>query len=200
MRVFYHRIVLVLASLSAAVVIAACSQPAEEPVEEPAAPAESEAPLRTELDPVERGRLLIHGGGCHDCHTTKNPDGTPDMTQMLGGHPQDIIITAPFQPREGEPWFVATNATLTAWSGPWGVSFAPNLTSDPTGLNLTQRNFVIALKTGAHLGTARPILPPMPWTEYRNLPDEDLEAMWSYLQSIPPIANRVPEPLPPAAQ
>lgn len=197
MGFYQHRVAVLLACLWVAVAIAACSQPPAEESAEPEA-AETELSLRTELDPVERGRLLIHGGGCHDCHTTKLPDGTPDMTQMLGGHPESIVITEPFQFPEGSPWMVAANTTLTAWSGPWGVSFAPNLTSDPTGLRLTQRNFVIALKTGSHLGTARPILPPMPWTEYRNLPEEDLEAMWTYLQSIPPIANRVPNPIPPA--
>jgi hypothetical protein len=34
---------------------------------------------------------------------------------------------------------------------------------------------------------------------YRNFTDEDLGAIYSYLRSIPPIRNRVPEPLPPSA-
>jgi len=34
---------------------------------------------------------------------------------------------------------------------------------------------------------------------YRNFTDEDLGAIYAYLRSIPPIKNRVPEPLPPLA-
>ncbi|MBP9549761.1 MAG: hypothetical protein KBE86_11450 [Chitinophagales bacterium] len=43
----------------------------------------------------------------------------------------------------------------------------------------------------------RPIMPPMPWQAYRNLPDEDLKAIWAYLQSLPPIKNAVPVYMPP---
>ena len=37
---------------------------------------------------------------------------------------------------------------------------------------------------------------------YHNLTETppDLEAIYAYLRSIPPIRNRVPEPLPPAAE
>ena len=34
----------------------------------------------------------------------------------------------------------------------------------------------------------------------RQFTDADLEAIFSYLQSIPAIRNRVPEPLPPSAE
>jgi hypothetical protein len=32
---------------------------------------------------------------------------------------------------------------------------------------------------------------------YRSLTDEDLKAMYAYLKTIPPLRNRVPEPLAP---
>jgi hypothetical protein len=38
----------------------------------------------------------------------------------------------------------------------------------------------------------------MPWFNYAEMTDEDLRAVFAYLKSIPPIRNRVPEPLPPA--
>jgi hypothetical protein len=72
--------------------------------------------------------MLTVVGGCHDCHTIKKvgPKGPePDMTRMLAGHPEDLKITAPFQPAPGSPWTIATNDMLTAWSGPWGVSSPP---------------------------------------------------------------------------
>jgi mono/diheme cytochrome c family protein len=80
----------------------------------------------------QRGEYLVTIGLCNDCHTplTTGPNGPePDMSRMLSGHPQDISITAPAQ--VAEPWAAAASPTLTAWSGPWGVSFTANLTPDP---------------------------------------------------------------------
>jgi hypothetical protein len=37
----------------------------------------------------------------------------------------------------------------------------------------------------------------MPWFMYKDLADEDLKAIWAYLQSIPPVKNEVPDPIPP---
>jgi hypothetical protein len=205
MRFLQHRVALLSACLPIAIAVTACNQPPAAPPETPAsaaaAPTAAAAPAST-MTPVQRGELLIYGGGCHDCHTPMKagPTGAePDMTKMLSGHPESIEITAPFKPVG--PWFVATNATNTAWSGPWGVSFAANLTPDKeTGLGMNERNFVIAIKTGAHLGTARPILPPMPWQMYSRLPDDDLKAMYAYLQTIPALKNQVPAPIPPAGK
>jgi len=199
MRVFQSRVAPLSVILPIGLAISACNQPpAAQPA--PAAPAPAAAPAQSA---VERGKMLVFGGGCHDCHTTKKltPAGPePDMEHMLAGHPENISITAPFKPAAGSPWTIATNDTLTAWSGPWGVSFAANLTPDrDTGLGMAERNFVIALKTGSHLGTARPILPPMPWQQYRELSEDDLKALYAYLKTIPPIKNQVPAPLPPAA-
>ena len=151
---------------------------------------------------VERGRYLVSVLACHDCHTplVPGPDGrpAPDMSRMLSGHPASLEMPpAPALP-EG-PWQVVASATLTAWNGPWGTSFAANLTPDPqTGLgDWSWENFRDTIRTGRHMGRGRPVLPPMPIPVYRNLEDDDLRAVYAYLQSIPPISNRAPEPLPP---
>jgi hypothetical protein len=47
------------------------------------------------------------------------------------------------------------------------------------------------------MGKSRPILPPMPWNWYGQLPENDLKAMFAYLRSIPAVKNRVPMPLTP---
>ena len=88
---------------------------------------------------------------------------------------------------------------MTAWSGPWGVSYTANLTPDQeTGIGAwSEENFIQALRTGKHLGGGRDILPPMPWPAYQNLSDEDLKSIFAYLKSIPPIRNQVPDPVPP---
>ena len=163
------------------------------------------APLAaTGADPekLARGKYLVTVAGCNDCHTPwkAGPNGPePDMTRMLSGHPQDMVLPPPPQMAEG-PWVVSAAATNTAWSGPWGVSFTANLTPDPeTGLGKwTQRNFTDTIRTGRHMGRGRPILPPMPIPMYKHFTDADLEAIFAYLGTIPAVRNRVPEPLPPA--
>ncbi|HEX6361742.1 MAG TPA: c-type cytochrome [Albitalea sp.] len=152
-------------------------------------------------DRVARGKYLVTVAGCNDCHTPwkmghKGPE--PDMTRMLSGHPEAKDIGA--APRLPGPWQMSAVDTNTAWSGPWGVSFTANLTPDAeTGLGKwTQRNFTETIRTGRHMGRGRPILPPMPIPMYKHFTDADLEAIFAYLQSIPAVKNRVPEPLPPA--
>jgi hypothetical protein len=77
------------------------------------------------------------------------------------------------------------------------VSFAANLTPDQnTGLGIwTEDMFMRAIREGRHMGTSRPILPPMPWQAVRNLNDEDLRAVFAYLKTVPPITNHVPDPI-----
>jgi hypothetical protein len=156
------------------------------------------------LDPekVARGKYLTTIAGCNDCHTpwkigANGPE--PDMSRMLSGHPQGFAITAP-APAQKEPWVMSASGTNTAWSGPWGVSFTANLTPDEeTGLGKwTVRNFIDTIRSGRHLGRGRPILPPMPYPMYKNMTDADLEAVYTYLRTIPAVKNRVPEPLAPA--
>lgn len=152
--------------------------------------------------PIARGEYLVQIMACNDCHTPwkVGPRGPePDRTRLLSGHPQDL--TLPPAPALGAgPWVWAGAGTNTAFAGPWGVSFTANLTPDPeTGLGRwTAETFIQALRTGRHEGQGRPILPPMPYPMYRSATDEDLRAIFAYLQSIPPIENRVPQPLDPA--
>jgi len=195
MRFFPYRVALVSVSLPLLAALAGCGQP---PASTPAEP----APAASAASQIERGHMLIIGGGCHDCHTPKTltPAGPEaDMTRMLSGHPESDVITAPFKQEPGSKWTTHTNDHLTAWSGAWGVSYAANLTPDEnTGIGIwTEDQFLTAIKQGKHMGAGRQILPPMPWNWYGQLPDEDLKAMFAYLKSIPPVSNRVPVPLGP---
>jgi mono/diheme cytochrome c family protein len=153
---------------------------------------------------IERGRYLVNGTGCNDCHTpfVLGPEGPhPDMTRMLTGHPADLDMP-PAPDLGGGPWVTAASGTNTAWAGPWGVSFTANLTPDEeTGIGLwSEEEFLATLRTGRHLGRGREILPPMPWPVYGQLSDEDLGAIFAYLKSLPPVHNRVPAPRPPDAR
>lgn len=185
---------LVFVSLGAASVLATSCQPAPVTVEPTA-----EAEVAPEVS-MERGEYLVQITGCHDCHTpfVVGPNGPgPDMSRMLSGHPEDLVMPeAPALP-EG-PWVWIGAGTNTAFSGPWGVSYAINLTPHQnTGIGIwTEEMFLDSLRTGRHMGHSRPILPPMPWPAYANMTDEDLLSIFAYLKSIPEIENRVPEAAP----
>ena len=151
---------------------------------------------------VERGEYLVTVGGCNDCHTPykmgeHGPE--PDMSRMLSGHPESFAISE--APRFDSPeWMWAGSPTNTAFAGPWGVTFAANLTPDKeTGIGTwTEETFIKTIRSGKHWGVDRPILPPMPWQNYARMTDEDLIAIYTYLQSIPPQQNAVPRVIPPA--
>lgn len=144
----------------------------------------------------DRGAYLVVIGGCHDCHTPfkMGPHGPePDMTKMLSGHPAALVM--PPAPKPQGPWVWSGAATNTAFAGPWGVSYALNLTSDAdTGLGTwSEAQFIQAMRSGRHLGNGRPILPPMPWPNIGRMTDADLKALFAYLKSVPAIRNAVPE-------
>jgi hypothetical protein len=203
MRFVRSRAALLTVCVPVAVAFSGCNQqPASAPPGANVVPSATAPAGVSALSQVERGKMLIIGGGCHDCHTPKmmtarGPEA--DLSRLLSGHPESAGVPAPFKPQLGSPWTTHTNDHLTAWSGAWGVSFAANLTPDQnTGLGIwTEKMFVDAIKTGKHMGTSRQILPPMPWNWYGQLSDDDLKAMFAYLKSIPAIANRVPVPLTP---
>lgn len=155
-----------------------------------------------ENDPrVKRGAYLTWFGGCHDCHTPlmMSADGPlPDFSRALSGHPEQMPLPPAPTPAPG-PWIVSAAATLTAWSGPWGTSFTANLTPDKeTGLgSWTPEMFIATMRTAKHMGRGRKLLPPMPVQNLAGLSDEDLRAIFAFLQAIPAVKNRVPQPLPP---
>jgi mono/diheme cytochrome c family protein len=151
---------------------------------------------------VQRGKYLVSVLACTDCHTPKKmgPNGpVPDDSRFLAGHVEEQLPPPPATGAAG-PWIAHTTGQMTAWAGPWGVSFAKNLTPDEnTGIgSWSEETFVKAIRTGKHMGVSRPILPPMPWDSYRNLTDADLKAVYAYLRTIPAIHNPQPDPLPPA--
>ena len=165
-----------------------------------------EIPIASETnknqDLIKRGEYLVNYGGCNDCHTPKviTPKGPePDPDKLLSGHPSsEGLPEVPSGMIGAEKWGALANNNLTAWVGPWGVSFAANLTPDnTTGLGAwTEELFIQTMRTGRHLGVGRDILPPMPWYSLAALTDGDLKAILAYLHSVKPVGNQVPQPIP----
>jgi mono/diheme cytochrome c family protein len=109
---------------------------------------------------------------CVGCHTASRADGKLDTTRLFAGGPR--------------------------FMGPFGVSYASNITPDhETGIGAWTDAQIIAAIYGVK-PSGRPILPPMPWPYYAGrIAESDLKAMIAYLRSIPPIRNPVSPPEPP---
>jgi mono/diheme cytochrome c family protein len=118
--------------------------------------------VAVDSDRVSRGHYLTQIGSCADCHTPEDKMHRPTAGMEFAGGKQI----------EGSP-------TRSA-----------NLTPDPTGISYYDEDlFVKVLRTG-HVG-ARPLHPPMPWWVFRNMSDEDLKSIFTYLRTVKPIQNRV---------
>jgi hypothetical protein len=154
---------------------------------------------------VKWGEHLVMVGGCGDCHTPKKmgqhgPE--EDSTLLLSGHPAKMP-PPDIDRKEIESKGLFVSQTLTAWVGPWGISYAANLTSDDSGIGTwSEDQFIYALRNGKLKGLpgSRMLLPPMPWQAIRNHTDDELKAIFSYLKSTKPISNIVPAPAPPVVQ
>lgn len=158
----------------------------------------------TKDEMVKHGQLLVTAGGCNDCHSPKSmgPQGPAvDSSKLLSGHPAAMptppVIASALKPGG---WMLM-GPDVTAFVGPWGISYAANLTPDSaTGIGAwTEEQFIQTLRKGKHLGmdNGRPLLPPMPWPGLARLSDEDLGSIFAYLKSLPAVQNRVPGPVSP---
>ena len=156
----------------------------------------------TKEEREKRGEYLITSMGCHDCHSPKKmSEKGPelDMKLALSGFKQDSELPELSNDALKKGWMLM-NSDLTAAVGPWGVSFAANITSHESGIGTWSFDqFKTALTKGKFKGqeNGRMLLPPMPWQNFTQLTDEDLKAMFDYLQSTKPINNAVPAPIPP---
>lgn len=153
---------------------------------------------------IKWGEHLVTVGGCNDCHTPKKmtPQGpVPDESLIMSGHPEKMP-PPDVDRKEMESKGLIVTQDLTAWVGPWGISYAANLTPDATGIGGWQEsNFITALREGKFKGmpSARNLLPPMPWQFFKEMSDDEIKAIFAYLKSIKPVKNIVPQPEPPVS-
>ena len=149
---------------------------------------------------IKRGEYLVATVGCDDCHSPKRmgPNGPEIIPELrLSGYPASKAPLKVDQANLKNGWMLLM-PDLTAAVGPWGMSFAANLTSDETGIgNWQESQFIKAIREGKWMGmdNTRPILPPMPWFVYKNMSDEDLKSIFAYLKTVPAVENIPPAPL-----
>ena len=121
-------------------------------------------------DAIAYGKYLVNASACNDCHTQfENGEYTGEY--LAGGRV--------FNMQDG--------SLLTS----------SNLTPDKTGLgNWTKDQFIAKFKqfedrnklSKVQAGEMQTI---MPWTMYAGMTEEDLGAIYTYLQSLKPVDNQV---------
>jgi len=191
-----------LAVLASALLLSQCNQKtADSQSAQPISPTPSYNGFGSQ---TKWGEHLVTIGGCNDCHSPKKmTDHGPeiDSSLLLSGHPAKMP-PPDVNRKEMESKGLSVTNTLTAWVGPWGISFAGNITSDSTGIgNWKEEQFIYALKYGKYKGlaTSRALLPPMPWEMYKHMTDDEMKDIFAYLKTTTPINNIVPPPVPPVS-
>lgn len=151
---------------------------------------------------IKWGEHLVIIALCNDCHTPKKmtPTGLVlDTALWLSGHQAEMPKIHVDRSALGDKNIILRSALTKEWVGPWGVSYAANLTPDDTGIgNWTEEQFFRALREGKYKGlsSARTLLPPMPWEMYKHMTDDEIGAIFAYLRSIKPVKNLVPPSIP----
>jgi hypothetical protein len=192
------------AIITAFVIVAACnSTKTDEPAKE------TKQTFGGFESQVKWGERLVFIGGCNDCHTPKKmgPNGPEnDMSLMLSGHPSQMP-PADIDKNEAAKKGLIVTQSFTAWTGPWGITYAANLTSDQTGIGgWKEEQFIKCLKEKKWMGLegTRPLMPPMSMMPATEMSDDELKAIFAYLKSTPAVKNIIPEavllPPPPPAK
>jgi mono/diheme cytochrome c family protein len=176
-----------------------CNSASDEKKEQASTTPETKAMTKEEM--IKRGDYIVTTGSCNDCHSPKimtQMGPVPDSTKLLSGHPGGTLPPINLNSLKPGNWMSMTS-DITAFVGPWGISYAANLTPDSTtGIGAwSEATFMNTIRNGKHLGNGRDILPPMPWPMIARMTDEDLKSVYAYLMSLPPVNNKVPVPVSP---
>ena len=124
-------------------------------------------------DSVAYGKYLTTIAGCYECHTAHD-----DHNALIPG-----------------------KAFAGGWEmrGPWGRNFTANLTphSETYMGRATKAEFIGRFQSFASLNASTsPAAPPgrntiMPWLAFSKMTDDDLGAIYDYLRTLAPVANKV---------
>jgi hypothetical protein len=120
-------------------------------------------------DPTAYGDYLTRLGACRDCHTPVDGRNAPIASLEFSG-----------------------GFTMT---GPYGQIASRNLTPDPSGIPYYDAAlFVEVMRTG--MVKARKVHDAMPWLAFGKQTDDDLRAIFAFLQTVRPVTHRVDNTLP----
>jgi FtsP/CotA-like multicopper oxidase with cupredoxin domain len=156
-------------------------------------------PPAEKREQVLHGRNLVAALACSECHGGR---GNPMVAGWMAGMPPEPLFDTP------------ASFELDFEIGPF-TTRARNLTPDNTsGIGrFTERQIFNALRFGLRPGETADVeitsttpgegnhprhpkylAPPMPWTAWRHLADEEIRAIAAYLKhGLRPVRNRVPD-------
>lgn len=125
------------------------------------------APPRS--DKVAYGRYIVTAlAHCFECHSGPDAHGAPDPVHRLGAG--GFLIT------------LAPGATVRT----------PNITPDPeTGIGKWSDADIKKALTQGIRPDGRHLSPPMPFPFFKNMTNEDLDAVVAFIRTVPPIKNAV---------
>ncbi len=183
-------VLLVAITVIAIFLINSCNNQPAEQKETAAAPSAE--------DKLKEGERLVATLDCEICHSPKRmgPKGPEVISELrFGGHQAGTVLP-PYDEKTVKAGWALFAPDFTTIIGPWGQSYAGNISSDSTGIGMwTEEQFKKVLREGKFKGldNTRPILPPMPWEAYKNLTDEEISKIFAFLKASKPVKNVVPE-------
>lgn len=121
---------------------------------------------------IKRGQYLVENvGACGDCHTPRNPDGSPDLTRVLAG--VDCLADA-----------VPDDPAL-------GCIRSRNLTNHETGLKNRSDQEIKDMFLKGVRPDGKALLPIMPYYVLGNMSDQDADAIVAFLRTVPGVDHMV---------
>ena len=122
--------------------------------------------------PVERGHYLVEGIlTCGNCHSPRGPGGVIDTTKLYSGGPQ-------------------------TWDEPTFTVKGSNITPDPeSGIGKWSADDIKKALIEGVRPSGDPLAPIMPYSFYKVFTTGDLEAIVTYLRSVPAVSNTVQPPV-----
>lgn len=119
------------------------------------------------------GAYLVEAvAGCNGCHSNRQytPTGNP-----FNGQPRQVNVNCYMNGGQAFGPFIASR------------NVTPDATGKPAGLTLAQ--FTNVLRTGQDPQDPGTLLQVMPWDAYQFMTDQQIEAIYDYLSSIPSLPN-----------
>ena len=131
-------------------------------------PAKGE-PAPPMTDKVAYGGYIVKSlAHCFECHSSPDAHGAPDFAHGLGAGGFPILLA---------PGMMIKTA---------------NITSDPdTGIGKWSDGDIKKAITEGVTPTGGHLSPPMPFSFFKNMTPEDLDAVVAFVRTIPPIKNQV---------
>ena len=158
----------------------------------PLVPAAAPTDPASLVDAPSRGAYLVRVSRCVFCHTPFDREGGRlDLARAFSGGRRFVPEKNFYDDVEPDPALASPAAPETAVPDLSVLVASQNLTPHPSGSPpYDAAMFVKTIRTGRVNGV-RALKHAMPWYYFRHMTDADLEDVFAYLKTLPPMAHRV---------